>query len=112
MAPTPSDIPPTPDGGGGADGQEIVQQNGCRACHSIDGSAGIGPTWQGLFGKEESLNDGSTVQVDDVYLEESIVDPNAKIVEGFAESIMPQGYGQSLSNEEIGAVVEYIKTFQ
>ena len=52
-APTPSDIPPTPGGGGGANGQEIVQQNGCRACHSIDGSAGIGPTWQGLFGKEE-----------------------------------------------------------
>ena len=42
-----------------------------RLCHSIDGSASIGPTWHGLYGKEETLVDGSKVLVDDAYLRDS-----------------------------------------
>ncbi len=91
------------------DGKTVAQEAGCLACHTTDGSMSVGPTWAGLFGKEETLEDGSTVQVDEAYLYESIVDPNAKIVQGFPANLMP-AYGDTLSEAEIQAIVEYIRS--
>lgn len=91
-------------------GKSLAAQNGCTACHSIDGSASLGPTWKGLYGREETLVDGSKVMVDDAYLHESIVDPDAKIVKGFSAGIMPKDFGEKLSEDEIMAIIEYIKT--
>ncbi|MFQ5946753.1 MAG: c-type cytochrome [Anaerolineae bacterium] len=91
-------------------GRSLAARNGCAACHSVDGSSLIGPTWQGLFGNEETLADGSTVLVDEAYLIESIVEPNAKIVRGFPPDIMPQDFAQKLSDEQIDAIITYIKT--
>ena len=51
----------------------------CVSCHSLDGTPGVGPTWQGVYGREERLTDGTTVIVDDAYIRESIYDPNAKL---------------------------------
>ncbi len=84
-------------------GKAVAEEAGCMGCHSIDGSPGAGPTWKGLFGKQESMVDGSTVTVDKEYLIEAIVDPNAKVVEGFSP-IMPAG---SFSDEELEAVIAY-----
>ena len=86
-------------------GQKLAESRGCLACHSIDGSAGIGPTWQGLFGKTETLTDGSTVVVDVDYMIESILNPGAKVVQGFAP-IMPPG---SFSEQELNALIAYTK---
>lgn len=91
-------------------GRSLSARNGCAACHSVDGTSLIGPTWQGLFGKEEMLADGATVLVDEAYLIESILDPNAKIVRGFTPGIMPQDFAQKLSDEQIDAIIAYIKT--
>ena len=93
-------------------GKSLSPRNGCTACHSIDGSPLVGPTWQGLFGKEELLADGTAVRVDEAYLRESIVDPEAKIVKGFVGGIMPPDFGDKLSAEEIDSIVAYIKTLQ
>lgn len=87
-------------------GQKVAEINGCLSCHSIDGSAGVGPTWKGLFGKSETLTDGSTVTVDEAFLGESISDPNATIIAGFAP-IMPPF---ALSEEDMAAVIAYIKS--
>lgn len=110
--PAPSPTPgPTP-----ADlvalGKSLAARNGCLACHSVDGSARVGPTWKGLYGKEETLADGSKVTVDEEYLRESIVDPDAKIVKGFPPGVMPRDFGARLSEEEIRAIIEYIKTIK
>ncbi|MFQ5523798.1 MAG: c-type cytochrome [Acidimicrobiia bacterium] len=102
--------PPTTAPDPAALGKSLAARNGCTACHSPDGAALVGPTWKGLFGKEETLGDGSTVLVDEAYLRESIVDPNAKIVQGYAPNIMPQDFGTRLSDEEIDALIAYIKT--
>lgn len=99
------------DGGGGGDseliamGEELYSGQGCSGCHSTDGSASVGPTWQGLLGKEETLADGSTVTVDAAYIAESIREPNAKVVEGYAEGLMPP---YNFSDEEIDAIVAFI----
>ena len=84
-------------------GRMLAETRGCLGCHSVDGSAGVGPTWQGLFGKTETLSDGSTVVVDADYLKESILNPGAKVVKGFAP-IMPPG---SFSDEELDALIAY-----
>tara|TARA_R110002096_G_scaffold110035_4_gene240463 strand:- start:2232 stop:3347 length:1116 start_codon:yes stop_codon:yes gene_type:complete len=86
-------------------GRRLSQSSGCVACHSIDGSAGVGPTWLGLYGKTETLADGSTVVVDEAYLKESIVSPNVSIVQGYAP-IMPPG---NFTDEEIEALIAYTK---
>jgi cytochrome c oxidase subunit 2 len=90
-------------------GQALVAANGCAACHSINGSPGIGPTWFALFGRTEELTDGSTVVVDDAYVHESISAPQAKIVAGFENQLMP-AYG--FTDEQIADIIAYIKTLK
>jgi cytochrome c oxidase subunit 2 len=90
-------------------GQLLVTQNGCAACHSIDGSAGIGPTWFGLFGSEVELTDGTAVIADEAFITESIREPQAKIVKGFESQQMVQ---YTFSDEELAALVAYIKTLK
>lgn len=79
----------------------------CMACHSTDGSKMVGPTWQNLYGHEVQLEDGSTVVADEEYLRESIVDPGAKVVEGYVPSMVSYDY---MSDSEINSLIEYIKT--
>ncbi|MBL4827057.1 MAG: cytochrome c [Spongiibacteraceae bacterium] len=86
-------------------GQKLSESHACVACHSLDGSTGIGPTWQGLFGKTETLADGTTVIVDADYLKESILNPNAKMVEGY-QPLMPPSV---VTDEELDALIAYIR---
>jgi len=88
-----------------ARGLEVAQQNGCIACHTLDGSVGIGPTWLGMYGKTETLTDGSTIVVDDAYIIESINRPDAKQVEGF-ENLMVRYF---LQEEDLDALVEFTR---
>ncbi|HLR33508.1 MAG TPA: cytochrome c oxidase subunit II, partial [Fodinibius sp.] len=89
-------------------GEQLVQEWACTTCHSTDGSTMTGPSWQGIFGKEENLADGSTVMVDENYIRESILEPSAKVTEGFPD-VMNTYQGQ-LNDEQINAIIEYIKT--
>jgi len=88
-------------------GEYLARGNGCLACHSLDGSSGIGPTWVGIFGTEEALADGSTVTVDDAYILESVREPARRIVEGFKDS-MPVEIGKNLTDEQIQAIIALI----
>ncbi len=93
-------------------GQQVYQQFGCNACHSLDGSVSVGPSWQGVYQSQEQLTDGSTVTVDEAYLHESIVDPNAKVVAGFNPGIMPQNFGEVMTEEQIADIIEFIKSIR
>jgi cytochrome c oxidase subunit 2 len=98
----PDDVGPNADRG-----EIIATQNGCFACHSVDGSIIVGPTWLGLYGSEVELDDGSLVVADDNFLIESILDPNAKIVSGYPANAMPQ---YDLSAEELADIIEFVKS--
>lgn len=87
-------------------GQILVGNNGCAACHSLDGTKLTGPTWLGLFNSSIELSDGSTLKADEAYLTESIKDPKAKIVKGYPP-VMPV---YPLSDAEISDIVAFIKT--
>ncbi|MFL2840913.1 MAG: c-type cytochrome [Pseudohongiellaceae bacterium] len=64
-------------------GQEISTEEGCIACHTVDGSLGVGPSWLGMMGRIETLDDGTRIVVDEEYFRESIRYANRKIVEGY-----------------------------
>lgn len=73
---------------------------GCEACHSLDGTPGVGPTWQGLYLREERMTNGELVVADEDYIRESILEPNALIVEGYPAGVMPQNYGDRFAAQE------------
>lgn len=91
-------------------GELLVQRNACDTCHSVDGSENQGPTFQGSWGSERELENGETVTVDENYVRESILEPNAKVVAGF-DPVMPTFSG-SLDDDQIDAIIEYLKTLQ
>jgi cytochrome c oxidase subunit 2 len=90
-------------------GQALVAANGCAACHSINGAPGIGPTWFGLFGRQERLTDGSVITADEEYIHESILAPQAKIVAGFENQLMPV---YQFTDEQVADIIAYIKTLR
>ena len=89
-----------------AQGQRLAESLGCLACHSVDGKAGVGPTWLGLYGKTQTLADGTAVEVDEAYLQAAIRDPNAVVAQGFAP-IMP---AFDLTEEELDALIAFLKS--
>ncbi len=89
-------------------GQQIAQTMGCAGCHSMDGTTIVGPSWQGLYGKTETFEGGSTAVVDEAYLRELIINPGAKVVADFPDGVMPQDFGQKLSDEQIADLIAYI----
>lgn len=97
-------------GDAAARGEELATSMGCISCHSTDGTQLVGPTWQGLFGREVTLEDGTTVTADEEYLRQAILDPNAQIVQGFAPA-MP-AYEGMLTEEQISDLIAYIQTLE
>jgi cytochrome c oxidase subunit 2 len=91
-------------------GKQLAELNGCIGCHSADGNRSVGPTWLGLFGAEELLEDGTTISVDEAYLLKSILDPNTQIVEGFLPDLMPKSYENTFSQAEIDDLIAYIRS--
>jgi cytochrome c oxidase subunit II len=88
-------------------GKLTFNQSGCSTCHSLDGTRKVGPSFKGLFGRNERLVGGSIV-VDENYIRESILEPQTRIVDGFPPS-MPTYKGQ-LSDRRIAGLIEYIKS--
>ena len=90
-----------------ATGEKIFAELGCVTCHRTD-SQGRDPNLQGVFGKPVLLQDGRTVVADENYIRESILDPGAKVVNGF-KPVMPTFQGL-VSEEQLNALVAYVKS--
>lgn len=89
-------------------GAQLYKTKACVTCHSLDGSRLIGPSFKGLYGKDEKeMEDGSKVLADENYLRESILYPAAKIVKGYP-NVMPAFEGQ-LSEDEVAGLISFIK---
>jgi cytochrome c oxidase subunit 2 len=91
-------------------GLRLYTTLGCAACHSTDGTARVGPTFQGMFGHEVALKSGEKAAVDENYVRESVLQPAAKVVAGF-EPVMPTYQGR-VKDKEITALIEYLKTLK
>ena len=91
-----------------AAGQQLYQTLGCASCHGANGEGGRGPTLVGIFGNNQTLATGETVRVDETYVRESILNPQAKLVTGFGP-IMPTFQGQ-VSEDQLVQMIAYIKS--
>lgn len=97
-----------------ATGKRIMQNIGCFACHSLDGSKLVGPSYKGIWGAEHTVKTGRekrTVIVDEEYIKKSIYDPNADVVDGYGKGLMLSYEGQ-LSEDDIANIIEYLKTLK
>ena len=86
-------------------GQEISTEQGCIACHTVDGSLGVDPSWLGMMGRVETLDDGSTIVVDEEYFRESIRYANRKMVAGYPK-VMPSYW---MEEEEFIALLAFAR---
>ena len=91
-------------------GRMLYEKKGCNACHTIDGTPRVGPSWKGTFGTVVPLSDGSSVKMDEDYIRESIFKPQAKSRPGFPPS-MPSFEGQ-LKDREIEGLIAFIKSLK
>ena len=82
----------------------ILWEQKCKSCHSNDGTAGTGPTWKGTWGTEVETSAG-VVKVDENYLRESILYPNAKVRKGY-NGVMPTFMNQ-LDEKQLDAIIAY-----
>ncbi|MEX2144602.1 MAG: c-type cytochrome [Anaerolineales bacterium] len=92
-------------------GQVVFITAGCNACHAISGvsTGNIGPALDGLGTRAADTVAGLTAEE---YIHQSIVDPNAHVVAGFAQGVMPQTFGESLSDEQIADLVAFLLTLE
>jgi cytochrome c oxidase subunit II len=91
-----------------AAGQQMFESMGCASCHGANAEGGRGPALLGLYTSNVVLNNGQTVKADEAYIRESVLTPQAKIVNGFGP-IMPSFQGQ-VSEDQLLQLVAYIKS--
>lgn len=92
----------------------VLFQNFCSSCHSLDDTKLVGPSLRGIAGAKRQVRDKPggelrEIEADADYLRQSILDPNALLVEGYPENLMPP-IGAIFTAEQIEALVEYIVT--
>jgi cytochrome c oxidase subunit 2 len=87
-------------GGAAPDGKTLFADNGCGGCHTLADAGTQGTTGPDL----DKVLKGK----DKAFIQESISDPNKDIAPGFQADIMPQTFGQSLSPDQLKALVDYL----
>ena len=85
-------------------GAKIHTGQGCNACHSIDGSSGVGPSWQGIWGAPRPGSPQG--EVNEAYVYESILNPNSYKSPGYESGNMAP---YDLSEVELAGVAAYIR---
>ncbi len=88
-------------------GAELLEQHGCKTCHSTDGTQGLGPSFKNLYNSRRKLRDGTTIVADESYIRESILSPGKRVVSGFPPN-MPRY--DHLSSSRIDRIVTYLKS--
>jgi hypothetical protein len=97
-------------------GQELFEKAAlgsaacCKTCHSLEpGVIVIGPSLAGIGGSAGTRLENMTAED---YIKESIMKPDAYLVEGFPSGVMPSSYGSQLSTEEVDSLVSYLLTLK
>jgi mono/diheme cytochrome c family protein len=93
----PGAAPPEVEGGGGA---QVFANNGCGGCHTLAIANSGGTTGPDL---DEVLPGQSEAEI-----EESIVEPEAKIAEGYPAGVMPHTFGETIKPEELKELVKFL----
>ncbi|MFN2380431.1 MAG: cytochrome c oxidase subunit II [Bacteroidales bacterium] len=93
------------------EGLTLLRNTGCLACHSVDGSKLVGPSFKGYWGSERVITENGvekSITADESYTLKSIYDPNSQVVKGFSPGLM-QSYTDVVSEEDALKMIEYLK---
>jgi cytochrome c551/c552 len=83
---------------------------GCVTCHSLEPDVRlVGPSMAGIGSRAANTVDGMDAET---YLRQSIVEPNAHLVDGFDDDVMPGDYVLNLTDAQIDALVDYMEGLQ
>lgn len=91
-------------------GAKLYSDKGCITCHSVDGEKRTGPSFKGIFANPQPLTDGTSVNVDENYIRESILNPQAKVAQGYPP-VMPS-YQGAFKEMDLNAIIAYIKSLK
>ena len=89
-------------------GELLYTAKGCKACHSLDGSRLVGPSFKDVYGNTFDTREGVQIVVDDAYIRESILTPNVSVIAGYEPVMTP--YEGNISDKEIEAITAWLKT--
>ncbi len=89
-------------------GRQLFNNSGCNACHALADARAVGALGPALDGYAAVAPDRVAGQSAEAYTLESIVKPNAHIVEGYPANLMPQDYGLRLAEEDLTKLVTYL----
>ena len=83
----------------------LAAEKGCTVCHSIDGKAGLGPSWKGVYGTRRTMADGMQRVADEAYFRQSMLDPGSEVVMDFQNIMLPA----DLSEAEISQLLVLLR---
>ncbi len=89
-------------------GELLYNKHGCKACHSLNGSKLVGPSFLDLYGNTFDTKEGVQIVADDAYIKESILTPNVSVIAGFEPVMTP--YEGKLNDKEIEAITAWLKS--
>ena len=82
----------------------------CGRCHSrLEGEIIVGPSLNGIASQAGDRIDGLDAEE---YIRQSILEPDAYIVDGYAEGLMPSTLAEELEPDQLDAVVAYLLTLK
>lgn len=88
----------------------IVDQPGCNTCHSLTPDTVIvGPSLAGIGTRAATAVSGETAEE---YIRQSILEPDAHVVDGFQPGVMVQVWAEKLTPEEVDNVVAFLLTLK
>ena len=82
-------------------GKAVFADTGCGSCHTFEAAGTSGTTGPDL---DEALQGK-----DELFIYNSIVNPDAQVAEGFQPGIMPKTYGEQLDDKQLGDLVAFLK---
>ncbi|WP_051258171.1 cytochrome c oxidase subunit II [Desulfovibrio cuneatus] len=94
----------------GAGAQQLLEAQGCISCHSLDGTAGVGPSFMALWGSKRTVvSNGkkSEIMVDAAYVREAIIKPGAQLVDGYDDIMAPY---TDFTPEQMDSIVAFIQS--
>ena len=89
-------------------GKKLYVEKGCSACHTIDGNALVGPSFKGIWGTVQTMEDGSQHKVDENFVRLMIEYPDKYVIKGYPK-VMPS-YKGLLNERELAGIDAFIKS--
>lgn len=95
-------------------GLQVLTANGCVACHSLDGTRLVGPSFKGLYGAQREViyPDGSkkTITADAEYIKRAIYDPNSEVVDTYPKVMI--SYEKSINEDQLKQINAYLESMK